>query len=136
MQEKLTLGGDGGGIFDVESRGAATLAATRMVTLGPPAAQVTDALAGRSTDAAVLSGLSARSSTAVAYGGLLQFPRGAESGLKTDRLESRRPGHPWCRRSARMRSIWARTASAGKASAVTDILSFYDTETSTSLTGY
>ena len=65
MQEKLTLGGDGGGIFDVESRGAATLAATRMVTLGPPAAQVTDALAGRSTDAAVFRGLSARSSTAL-----------------------------------------------------------------------
>ncbi len=28
MQEKLTLGGDGGGIFNVESRGAATLAVT------------------------------------------------------------------------------------------------------------
>ena len=51
--------------FDVESRGAATLAVTRMVTAGPPAAQVTDALAGRSTDAAVLSGLSAGSSTAL-----------------------------------------------------------------------
>jgi hypothetical protein len=45
VQERLTLGGDGGGIFDVESRGAATLAVTRMVTAGPPAAQVTDALA-------------------------------------------------------------------------------------------
>ena len=65
VQEKLTLGGDGGGIFDVESRGAATLAVTRMVTAGPPAAHVTDALAGRSTDAAVLSGLSAGSSTAL-----------------------------------------------------------------------
>jgi uncharacterized protein (TIGR03083 family) len=65
VQEKLTLGGDGGGIFDVESRGAATLAVTRMVTAGPPAAQVTDALAGRSADAAVLSGLSAGSRTAL-----------------------------------------------------------------------
>jgi uncharacterized protein (TIGR03083 family) len=66
VREKLTLGGDGGGIFDVESRrGAATLAVTRMVTTGPPAAQVTDALAGRSTNAAVLSGLSAGSSTAL-----------------------------------------------------------------------
>ena len=65
VQGKLTLGGDGGGIFDVESRGAATLAVTRTVTAGPPAAQVTDALAGRSADAAVLSGLSASSSTAL-----------------------------------------------------------------------
>ena len=65
VREKLTLGGDGGGIFDVESRGAAALAVTRMVTAGPPAAQVTDALAGRSADAAVLSGLSAGSRTAL-----------------------------------------------------------------------
>jgi uncharacterized protein (TIGR03083 family) len=65
VQERLTLGGDGGGIFDVESRDTATLAVTRMVTAGPPAAQVTDALAGRCTDAAVLSGLSAGSSTAL-----------------------------------------------------------------------
>jgi hypothetical protein len=36
VQEKLTLGGDGGGIFDVESRGAATLAATRMDNGAPP----------------------------------------------------------------------------------------------------
>jgi uncharacterized protein (TIGR03083 family) len=65
VQEKLTLGGDGGGVFDVENGGAATLAVTRMVTAGPPAAQVTDALAGRFTDAAVLSGLSAGSRTAL-----------------------------------------------------------------------
>ena len=65
VQEKLTLGGDGSGIFDVESRGGATLAVTRMVTSGPPAAHVTDALAGRSADAAVLSGLSAGSRTAL-----------------------------------------------------------------------
>jgi uncharacterized protein (TIGR03083 family) len=65
VQEKLTLGGDGGGIFDVESRGAATLAVTRMVTAGPPASQVTDALAGRSADAAALSGLPSGSRTAL-----------------------------------------------------------------------
>ena len=65
VQEKLTLGGDGGGVFDVENGGAATLAVTRIVTAGPPAAQVTDALAGRFTDAAVLSGLSAGSRTAL-----------------------------------------------------------------------
>jgi uncharacterized protein (TIGR03083 family) len=65
VQEKLTLGGDGGGVFDVENGGAATLAVTRMVTAGAPAAQVTDALAGRSAGAAVLSGLSAGSRTAL-----------------------------------------------------------------------
>ena len=65
VQEKLTLGGDGGGIFDVESRGATTLAVIRMFTAGPPAAQVTDALAGRPAGAAGLSGLPAGSRTAL-----------------------------------------------------------------------
>ena len=65
VQERLTLSGEGGGIFDVESRGAATLAVIRVVAAGPPAAQVTDALAGRSVGAAVLSGLSAGSRTAL-----------------------------------------------------------------------
>jgi len=47
VQEKLTLGGDGGGVFDLDSRGAIELTVTRMTTAGPPAAEVTDALAGR-----------------------------------------------------------------------------------------
>jgi uncharacterized protein (TIGR03083 family) len=47
VQHKLTLGGDGGGVFDLQGRGTVTLAATRATTAGPPAAQVTDALAGR-----------------------------------------------------------------------------------------
>jgi uncharacterized protein (TIGR03083 family) len=47
VQDKLTLGGADGGIFDLDSRGAVTLTVTRVITTGPPAAQVTDALAGR-----------------------------------------------------------------------------------------
>jgi uncharacterized protein (TIGR03083 family) len=51
VQEKLTLGG--GGIFDLDSRGAVTLTVTRATTVGPPAAQVTDGLAGRGPTAAL-----------------------------------------------------------------------------------
>jgi hypothetical protein len=54
VQEKLTLGGDGGGVFDLDCRGAVTLTVTRVTTAGPPAADVTDALAGRAQTAAVL----------------------------------------------------------------------------------
>ena len=49
VQERLTLGGDGGGVFELDSRGGVTLSVTRANTAGPPAAEVTDALAGRST---------------------------------------------------------------------------------------
>ena len=57
VQEKLTLGGDGGGVFELDSGGAVTLTVTRATTAGPPPAQVTDALAGRSPAAAVLGDL-------------------------------------------------------------------------------
>jgi uncharacterized protein (TIGR03083 family) len=67
VQEKLTLGGDGGGVFDLDSRGAVTLTATRVTTAGPPAAQVTDALAGRTQTAAVLGDLPASSRTALSH---------------------------------------------------------------------
>ncbi len=53
VRDKLMLGGDGGGIFDLDSRGAVTLTVTRVITAGPPAAQVTDALAGRGPTAAL-----------------------------------------------------------------------------------
>jgi uncharacterized protein (TIGR03083 family) len=66
VQDKLTLGGDGGGIFDLDSRGAVTLTVTRATTTGPPAAQVTDALAGRGP-AAVLDGLPASSRAALSH---------------------------------------------------------------------
>jgi hypothetical protein len=55
------LGGDGGGVFGLDSRGAVTLTITRVSTAGPPAAQVTDALAGRTRTAAVLGDLPASS---------------------------------------------------------------------------
>ena len=61
VQETLTLGGDGGGIFDLDGRDGVTLTATRVTTAGPPAAEVTDALAGRSQAATVLGDLPASS---------------------------------------------------------------------------
>jgi uncharacterized protein (TIGR03083 family) len=67
VQEKLTLGGDGGGVFDLDSRGAVTLTVTRMATAGPPAAEVTDALAGRTQISAVLGDLPASSRAALSH---------------------------------------------------------------------
>jgi uncharacterized protein (TIGR03083 family) len=67
VQEKLTLGGDGGGVFGLYSRDAVTLTVTRVTTAGPPAAQVTDALAGRARTAAVLGDLPASSRAALSH---------------------------------------------------------------------
>jgi len=67
VQEKLTLGGDGGGAFDLDTRGAVTLIVTRVATGGPPAAQVTDALAGRVQATAVLGDLPASSRAALSH---------------------------------------------------------------------
>jgi uncharacterized protein (TIGR03083 family) len=67
VQEKLTLGGDGGGIFDLDSRGAVTLTVTPMTTAGPPAAEVTDALAGRAPAAAPLGDLPASTRAALSH---------------------------------------------------------------------
>ena len=67
VQQKLTLGGDGGGVFELDSRGAVTLTVTRVTTAGPPAAQVTDALAGRCPAAAVLGDLPASSRAALSH---------------------------------------------------------------------
>jgi hypothetical protein len=66
VHDKLELGGDGG-VFDLDSRGAVTLTVTRMATAGPPAAQVTDALAGRAQTAVALGGLSAGTRTALTH---------------------------------------------------------------------
>ncbi|MGE5286509.1 MAG: maleylpyruvate isomerase family mycothiol-dependent enzyme [Micromonosporaceae bacterium] len=57
VQEKLTLGGDGGGVFDLDNCDGVTLTVTRATIAGPPAAEVTDALAGRSPATAVLGDL-------------------------------------------------------------------------------
>jgi uncharacterized protein (TIGR03083 family) len=65
VQEKLTLGGDGGGIFDLDSRDGVTLTVTRATTAGPPAAEFTDALAGRPPATAVLGDLPASSRAAL-----------------------------------------------------------------------
>jgi uncharacterized protein (TIGR03083 family) len=66
VQQTLTLGG-GGGVFDVESRGVVTLTVSRMTTAGPPAAEVADALAGRSQPAAALGDLPASSRAALVH---------------------------------------------------------------------
>jgi uncharacterized protein (TIGR03083 family) len=57
VREKLKLSGDGGGVFDLDSRDGVTLTVTRVTTAGPPAAGVADALAGRSPVADVLGDL-------------------------------------------------------------------------------
>ncbi len=67
VQEKLMLSGDGGGVFDLDSRDGVTLAVTRVTAEGPSAAQVTDALAGRSVAAGVLGDLPASSRTALLH---------------------------------------------------------------------
>jgi uncharacterized protein (TIGR03083 family) len=54
IQEKLTLGGDGGGIFEVDGRGGVTFTVRRVTGAGPRAAEVADALAGRAPLAAAL----------------------------------------------------------------------------------
>jgi uncharacterized protein (TIGR03083 family) len=67
VQQKLALGGDGGGVFDLDRHGAVTLTATRATTAGPPATQVTDALAGRAPTGAVLGDLPASSRAALSH---------------------------------------------------------------------
>ncbi len=57
IQEQLTLGGDGGGIFEVDTRAGVTLTVLRVTGAGPCAAKVADALAGRAQIAAALPGL-------------------------------------------------------------------------------
>jgi uncharacterized protein (TIGR03083 family) len=66
VQDTLTLGGDGGGVFDLDSRGAVTVTVSREHTAGPPAAEVTDALAGRAP-AAVLGDLPTSTRTALSH---------------------------------------------------------------------
>ena len=61
VRETLQLSGDGGGLFDLDRRGGVTLSVTRVTVAGPPAAEVADALAGRSPVAAVLGDLPASS---------------------------------------------------------------------------
>ena len=64
VQERLILGGDGGGVFEVDSRGV-TLTVHRATGPGPCAAEVADSLAGRAQVAAALPLLPACSRTAL-----------------------------------------------------------------------
>lgn len=69
VQQNLTLSGHGGGVYDLDSRGAVTLTVTAAVTAGPPAAETADALAGRAPVAAVLGELPATSRAALSQMG-------------------------------------------------------------------
>ncbi len=63
---QLTLSGPGGGVFDLDNHGGViTLTATPMSTSGPPADQVTDALAGRAPTSTVLAHLPPATRTAL-----------------------------------------------------------------------
>ena len=65
VRDRLTIGGDGGGVFELDSSDGVTLTITRITTAGPPAAEVADALAGRAPVAAVLGDLSDSSRSAL-----------------------------------------------------------------------
>ena len=68
VRQKLTLGGDGGGVFDLDCHsGEVTLTVTRVATAGRPAAQVTDALAGRAPTSSVLGDLPASTRAALSH---------------------------------------------------------------------
>jgi len=68
VKETLTLGGDGGGIFELDTRDGVTLTVTRVTTTaGPPAAEVTDALAGRLPATTALGDLPAGSRAALLH---------------------------------------------------------------------
>jgi hypothetical protein len=67
VQEELKLAGDGGGIFEVDSRDGVTITFHRTTVTGPLAAQVADALAGRSQTGAELGSLPAGSRTALLH---------------------------------------------------------------------
>src|SRR5262249_43832724 len=47
VQQTLTLGGDGGGVFELNTHGTVTLTVSRVTLAGPSAAEATDALTAR-----------------------------------------------------------------------------------------
>jgi uncharacterized protein (TIGR03083 family) len=69
QHQQLTLSGEGGGVFDLDTSDAVTLTVTRatvrVTVAGPPAADVTDALAGRAPIPAVLGDLPAGTRSAL-----------------------------------------------------------------------
>jgi hypothetical protein len=78
VQGMVRLGGDGGGLFDPDSRGGVTLTVSRQQTPGPCAAEIADALAGRAHPAAVLGGLPASARAACRTSPTSSTPRPAE----------------------------------------------------------
>jgi uncharacterized protein (TIGR03083 family) len=77
IQEKFTLAGDGGGIFEVDSRGDVTFTVLPVTGAGPRAAEVADALAGRAPLAAALPGLPGHSRAALSrMGDFFRTPAG------------------------------------------------------------
>lgn len=68
LRETLTLGGDGGGVIEIDSHDGVTLVLHRahlVSTTGPHAAEMADTLAGRTQTAAVLDDLPAGSRAAL-----------------------------------------------------------------------
>jgi uncharacterized protein (TIGR03083 family) len=63
--QRLTLSGDGGGLFDLDTSDAVTLTVTPAAVAGPSAAEVTDALGGRAPVRALLGHLPASTRTAL-----------------------------------------------------------------------
>jgi uncharacterized protein (TIGR03083 family) len=68
VQDKLPLSGGGGGLFEFDTcDGVVTLRVSRVATVGPPAAEVTDALAGRAAVANPLRDLPSNSRAALLH---------------------------------------------------------------------
>ena len=95
VREKLSLGGDGGGVFEVDSSDGITLTATQMRTAGPPAAQVADALAGRTDIAAVLGDLPASSRAALRRWPTSLTHPSSKTGPEDPRRARRARQHPY-----------------------------------------
>ena len=82
VRERLTLGGDGGGVFDVDCRRGVTVTVDRVVCAGPRAAEVADALAGRAPIAAALPEVPASSRAALScLAGVFHNPPGGPGRL-------------------------------------------------------
>jgi uncharacterized protein (TIGR03083 family) len=66
VRQRLVLGGDGGGVFELDTHPCVTLTVTRTAMDGPPAAEVADALAGRGSSM-VLDGVPGEARTALTH---------------------------------------------------------------------
>jgi len=96
VQGMVRLGGDGGGLFDLDS-GGVTVTGSRQQTPGPCAAQVADALADRAHPAAVLGGLPASTRAALSHLLTSSTPPSSRARLRTQRSNDPRADHPFGR---------------------------------------